>query len=48
MEFTKVNDNLVNTVGQLLISYLYELPNPLLTYNLYDQFVAFSSKPGNY
>eukprot|EP00026_Physarum_polycephalum_P000740 Phypoly_transcript_00741.p1 GENE.Phypoly_transcript_00741~~Phypoly_transcript_00741.p1 ORF type:complete len:889 (+),score=113.15 Phypoly_transcript_00741:119-2785(+) len=43
VEFTKVHDNLVNTVAQLLMVYLMELPNPLLTFNLYDQFVSFGA-----
>eukprot|EP00026_Physarum_polycephalum_P001215 Phypoly_transcript_01216.p1 GENE.Phypoly_transcript_01216~~Phypoly_transcript_01216.p1 ORF type:complete len:1095 (+),score=164.79 Phypoly_transcript_01216:391-3285(+) len=43
VEFTRANDPC--TVAYLLLLYLEELPNPLLTYELFPLFIEFGLKP---
>lgn len=35
----------VHVIASALKSYLRDLPEPLLTFNLYDQFIAASQRP---
>lgn len=43
VEFNRTND--AGTVAQLLLMFFEELPDPLLTYELFPLFVEFAKEP---